>query len=293
MNNTHPELRRDVNGKMVTRHVSNGVKVQNGRVASIGVPPIEKEEDPFLAVLGRTPLKEMDSALLGAAIQHKFTSQRVQDAIALASFLHRNATRGSRGPQPREAYINHPLRNTVRLIRLGLNDEDIAIANIFHDVIEDASPELIEIYQPSRAQELSTKQEQMDFATFEIIKPVYGERVSNIVYAVSNPELPKGIERSESWKLYRKHVLDEISSSEDGVVLTKASDLQDNAGSLHHHFNERRDMVLNMAQKYQPLFQPVIQRLEKVKSLSENGIKLLVIQMQETEKRLIEFKSLN
>lgn len=295
--NTHPEKRPDVNGKIVTRHVSSGKpSVTLMRVSTIAAPPKPPLEEGYTSALDRvisnTPLKEMSPSLLGEAIKHKFPTERVSDAIAMASYLHRHETRGSRGNQPREEYIAHPLRNALRVIRYGCEDEDVVIANILHDTVEDEPESMIAIEYPGLDISEWSEKDKQDFAIEHVVAPMFGDRVAHIVRKVTNEPLPKSMSKAEKQALYRDKVLKSISDEDDGVVLTKAPDIQDNAGSLHHHFNENRGMVISLAKKYHPLFGPLIERVERVEILSDEAKALFVYQLREIEKRLDGFRQL-
>ena len=292
---THPKLIVDVNGHSTTRYVSDQkASSAKSRLTGIGVPSKPKMEGQYTSALDRviktTPLKEMDSSLLAAAIQHEFPSERVGDAIAIASLLHRFAIRGSRGNQPREPYINHPLRNTLRAIRFGCTSEDIAIANILHDTVEDCSKEMIAIEYPDLDTSKWSEQELQDFAIDNVIEPMFGARVANTVRGVSNPPNPDGLTKRQKHERYWAHVLEAIEDEDTFVV--KCFDWLDNAGSLHHHLEEKRSMVISMAGKYLPLAEPFLERLESVTQLPDESKKLLAIKIREVQSRLTEFSQL-
>ena len=96
------------------------------------------------------PLKEMESSLLARAIyshaaEAGMDTEKVRESVALASYLHRTHTRSVRSVMPRTHYIEHPLRNAVRLFRYGVTDQDVIIAAILHDTVEDALEEVYAI----------------------------------------------------------------------------------------------------------------------------------------------------
>jgi (p)ppGpp synthase/HD superfamily hydrolase len=293
--NTQPKQIVDVNGHLTTRHVSTN-KTTKGvdRVASIvPVKPSldrSKYSSPLDRTIQNTPLKEMGPALLSAAIQHKFPSERVGDAIAMASYLHRKQTRGSRGSQPRDEYISHPLRNSLRAIRFNCESENIAIANIMHDTVEDCTDEMIAIEYPELDISDWTQQEKQDFAIDEIILPAFGERVAKTVKGVTNAPKKPGISKLQSQQEYREKVLKAIE--DEDVFIVKTFDWLDNAGSLHHHVGEKPGMVKSMAGKYRPLAQAFIERLKTVEQIPEHSRALLEMKIREVEARLIEFEAM-
>jgi len=292
---THPKQIVDANGHLTTRHVSdNKTKPGVARLSALGAPVKPKLESHYTSPLDRvirnTPLKEMSPSLLAAAIQHQFPSERVGDAIAMASYLHRFATRGSRGNQPREEYISHPLRNSLRAIRFGCSAEDIAIANILHDTVEDCAVEMIAIEYPDLDTSKWSEQELQDFAIDNVIEPMFGKRVAKITRGVSNPPMAEGLTKNEKHVIYRAHVLEAIEDEDTFIV--KCFDLLDNAGSLHHHLHEKRGMVISMSGKYLPLFEHFIERLQTVEQIPEEGKALLEIKLREVQERLTEFSQL-
>lgn len=71
-----------------------------------------------------TKLKDMDSAALVFAILHEIDTDRVDrtqlgNALELATAAHLSQKRIGRAAYPVDPYIVHPLRNVLRLIRLG------------------------------------------------------------------------------------------------------------------------------------------------------------------------------
>lgn len=293
--NTQPKKIIDSNGHATTRHV----RVDKGagsvsRLAAIPKPNKStldpKYSSPLDRTIRNTPLKEMGPALLAAAIQHQFPSERVGDAIAMASFLHRKQTRGSRGSQPRDEYISHPLRNSLRAIRFNCDSEDIAIANIMHDTVEDCAREMIAIEYPDLDTSDWSEQDLQDFAIEEVIEPMFGPRVANTVRGVSNPPLPDGLTKAQKHEEYRAHVIDAIEDEDTFIV--KCFDWLDNAGSLHHHVDEKPGMVKSMAGKYLPLADVFLERLKTVEQIPEQSRALLVIKIQEVKDRLEVFKEI-
>jgi len=293
---THPKAIVDVNGHATTRHVSSS-KAPAGyaRVSALSGMPVKPTLDPKYSspldrIIRNSPLKEMGPALLSAAIQHEFPSERMGDAIAMASYLHRHGTRGSRGNQPREEYISHPLRNTLRAIRFGCTEEDIAIGNALHDTVEDCAVEMIAIEYPDLDTSNWSEQELQDFAIDNVIEPMFGKRVAKIVRGVSNPPFDKGLTKLQKHVQYRAHVIEAIK--DEDVFIVKCFDWVDNAGSLHHHLEEKRGMVISMAGKYLPLADEFLARLDSVTQLPEEGKELLRIKILEIKARLEEFSQL-
>lgn len=89
-----------------------------------------------------TKLKDMDSAALVLAIMHEIDADHVDraqlhNAMELATAAHMSQKRLGRAAYPVDPYIVHPLRNVLRLIRLGCADTDVLSATALHDTVED------------------------------------------------------------------------------------------------------------------------------------------------------------
>ena len=78
---------------------------------------------------------ELANCLRGAGKRLGFNVKNLEGAISLATTLHENQSRGARGTLKRTPYIEHPLRNAIRLIRLGNTEQDVIIANVLHDMV--------------------------------------------------------------------------------------------------------------------------------------------------------------
>ncbi|WP_159599510.1 HD domain-containing protein [Agromyces humi] len=192
------------------------------------------------------PMKGMDTALLSDAIIHELNDpdsvQTIRDAISFAAYYHRNDTRAQRGPLPRGPYIEHPLRNTLRLVRYGVRDVSVIVASILHDTVEDHAAEIGEEHCTDANAEGALK----------VIRSMFGEEVANIVRGVTNPDHPAGLTRAEKHDRYRSHVAEAIADPK--VALVKVSDFVDNACSLSYTADGNARMTRNLAAKYEPLF---------------------------------------
>lgn len=184
------------------------------------------------------PLKEMDGSLLSVAIMQEAAAlgvkrlDEISEAISVASYLHRDDTRANRKTLPRDTYITHPLRNTLRLIRYyGVTDPDILIASILHDTVEDHPSEIVEDLAGLFAE--GKDDETIRALALSFISGRYGSEVARIVSAVSNPFVDKNLTKDAKRALYAEHVEAAITN-DPPVFLVKFADFYDNAGSLHH-----------------------------------------------------------
>ena len=147
--------------------------------------------DIMLVSLRSLDLKELDSAqmtqrlTLEAKTLEWLNEERLEAAIALASILHRDQTRGNRGNFQQTPYIEHPLRNAIRLLDFGAEDEDLILAAILHDVIEDGARTFVRtVLRSEYTGELAARALLAQF-----IGEHFGERVLKLVTAVTNDYL--------------------------------------------------------------------------------------------------------
>lgn len=196
----------------------------------------------------RVPLKDMDPSMLVFELDREServmpeANEMITSAATVASFLHRNQTRSVRGDLPRVPYVEHPLRVALRLIRWGVTDGEVVVAALLHDVLEDCSEELLEVF--GTGPETGVK----------CLSRMYTPRVAALVEALSNPT---------DGTSYAQHV-EAIARTNPVALLVKASDLKDNAGSIPHqmgHGDEAK--MLRRARKYEPVLPVVAHELDR------------------------------
>ncbi|MCL2468585.1 MAG: HD domain-containing protein, partial [Micrococcales bacterium] len=140
-------------------------------------------------VLRNTALKDLGAVQLAQALQYEahqvlgMSGEVVSSAIDLASIVHAAQKRGKRGLFAETPYIEHPLRNAVRLLRWGCRDQDVVVAAVLHDTIEDGAQQFVSaVVRVGRdVTELQARAMLSDH-----IKNAYGPRVLNLVEAVTN-----------------------------------------------------------------------------------------------------------
>lgn len=209
--------------------------------------------------MAEVPLKEMGVLELRNSIiidsnNAGMNEKVIVSSINLASLLHTNQKRSQRGVFKETPYIEHPLRNSLRLLRFGVTDEDVIVASVLHDVVEDGSLEFSErVLHKTDISETDSRKILISY-----IRETYGANVSQIVENVTNEHIDEDIKKNltmvEKHDLYRTHVRNNIVKDK-GTLLVKLSDFMDNASSLHHHSNlpERKEKTKNQAIKYLPL----------------------------------------
>lgn len=198
------------------------------------------------------PLKELDAALLtlelleGIERMPRPEQERIVDAAHAAALLHRGQIRLHRGEFPTVPYIEHPLRNTVRLIRWGVDDPDVLCATLLHDVPEDCADRVVQMYGPDATGEPVA-------AALDWIARTFGARTAQIVAAVTVPPTPRGTPEAVELAEYAAHVRRAVEADPQ-VLLVKASDLTDNAGSLTHQVGlAPQRSVDRLLRKYTPV----------------------------------------
>lgn len=217
--------------------------------------------------MNRLALKELDSAALILVLQREiqnnpesFNAHQVFNAVDLATYLHRNANpRMRRANYPRTPYIEHPLRNTIRLLRMGCLSETVIIATVLHDVLEDCADEILTDFMGVRDISQVTEQERRSLA-LSFLTEEFGKAVTDIVLAVSNDILPEGIKVAEKNRRYVDHVAQAIVNPD--VFCVKYTDIVDNATGLYHNVVQDGDNsgIVRRAIKYVA----VIEAFEKV-----------------------------
>jgi (p)ppGpp synthase/HD superfamily hydrolase len=128
-------------------------------------------------------------------------SPRYDAALGLAAHAHRAQLRkGSEVP-----YIVHPVHVSTILLRYGFA-EDLVIAGLLHDVVEDQGIPLAKI------------------------EAGFGPDVARIVAAVTEQKREEGIERD--WQVRKQETLDTLVGAGDDVVAVKAADVLHNVRSI-------------------------------------------------------------
>lgn len=179
------------------------------------------------------------------AIADHHNKKSIIDAMDLATFLHAKQTRKTRNEFSRTPYIEHPLRNTLRLLRWGVTDSDTLIASLLHDSVEDTSVRFTQLVLNKNVPEKMAKKQLLNYLSM-----AFGTDVAAIVEGVTNPDLPK--EQSAKVIAYREHVTKSIHNN-PGVFLVKLSDFVDNAVGLWHSPDDK--FIARQAGKYQPMIQ--------------------------------------
>jgi (p)ppGpp synthase/HD superfamily hydrolase len=128
-------------------------------------------------------------------------SDRYEAALALAARAHHDQMRKV-GDVP---YIVHPVHVSVILLRHGF-PEEVAIAGLLHDVVEDQAVPL------------------------EDIEADFGQAVAEMVASLTERKREGGAERS--WEARKQEGLQQLCRASRGAVAVKAADTLHNARSV-------------------------------------------------------------
>lgn len=137
-------------------------------------------------------------------------NQKIQKAINLATEAHDNQKRKLSGAP----YITHPLSVGLILARIGA-DEEVIIAGILHDVLEDSKMEGLR----------------------NIISEKFGERTLKIVRDVTEED------KKLSWKKRKQLAMDHIPEMSKESLLVKSADVLHNMADVIFHFQTKGEKV--------------------------------------------------
>jgi len=166
-------------------------------------------------------------------------SQRYDTALSLAAVAHRRQTRkGSDVP-----YIIHPVHVSVILIRHGFK-EDVALAGLLHDVVEDQD------------------------VTLEQIEAEFGPAVAGMVSALTERKQEDGVKRP--WEARKQESLGQLRRASRDAVAVKAADTLHNSRALATDLRKIGPAMWDFLSKgpdqtlwyYQSVAEIVAQRLE-------------------------------
>lgn len=197
-------------------------------------------------------------------------AELIKQAFRDARFLHEGQYRGVPGKPGSSPYIDHPLRVATRVIDWGIKDAQIIIAALLHDTVEDCADKILrelvsqEAVEAAEADQGQSNRSQGESGKAEggsttagralgeaakiglaldWVENAYGSEVRDLVDTVTN----RG-EVSYGDKI--DHIL---TNGAVGAVIVKASDLVDNAGSLHEQAASfGPEKLARLTQKYGP-----------------------------------------
>lgn len=245
------------------------------------------------SILKSMPLKEMDASQLAQSLQHECVSANMESdiissSVDLATILHAHQMRGNRGNFTTTPYIEHPLRNALRLVRMNVKDQDVIVAAVLHDTIEDGAAVFVKKFHGEKTPdgEIESRKILGDY-----IHDAYGPNVLELVEAVTNDYVAdtdkSRMSLSEKNRVYLEHVRKAIRNR-PGVVLVKLSDFIDNATGLYHNdVPGREEKTRKQATKYLPVVDVFLEELNRTKlPVSTQTLDDLKEQLDKTRTRL-------
>ena len=137
-------------------------------------------------------------------------------AIKFAADAHEGHYRkGSKIP-----YITHPMNVMKTLLEMGC-DVEVAVAGLFHDVVEDTP------------------------YSIEVIESKFGHRVATLVDAASEPEdLRNGRSPVKNWKKRKEHTIGILSTQDDiDKLLVTCADKLDNVNAIKNDYAKLGDKL--------------------------------------------------
>ena len=184
----------------------------------------------------------------------KIISSRITEALEFCAFAHKD--------QKRKAleipYASHSSSVGFILYSLGY-DEEVVIAGILHDVIEDTS------------------------FTEEDLKEKFGENVTNLVKGVTEDKSIK------IWSERKKGYLNNVKSGSDEVKAISAADLFDNSRSMLRSLNEGVDMWGIFSASPETLINSYRERLAIIRDFIKPELKLeleeIIYQLEKNYKK--------
>ena len=158
-------------------------------------------------------------------MDHIFSGKRYQDALQFASHAHRKQMRkGSDVP-----YIIHPIECSM-IVASITEDEDVIIAALLHDVIEDT-----------------------DYG-YEDIKNRYGKRVADLVQ--NETENKRNDQSREStWVIRKQETIDHIEKADYETKLICLGDKLSNIRASVRDYESDRNSFWNRFNQSDPKFQ--------------------------------------
>ena len=189
---------------------------------------------------------------------------RILDALAAMVCLHRNQKARPDGTP----YVSHPLATALYvLLKFECSDQDILIAALLHDSIEDQADKLV---APCVAMNLPPLQ--LRRQALQTLGHRFGKRVAGLVGLLVNPyseespadhlsEMGEAEKEATRQRLYWEH-FEALWDGDPDALLIKLADFSQNALRLDQlEESSKKD---GLRRKYGPVIQTSIIRLERL-----------------------------
>lgn len=235
-------------------------------------PTVAETVHPLLVEISTSPRFGHTRALL-EQFDHLLNTLQLApfeyDRVLLAKRISLLAHKDQEDRPDSQPYVNHPLQVALTLHqKFGVKDQNLLIAALLHDSIEDQAEKILEITGGAPSAEAHVKT-----AALNQIQAVFGERVRSLVSHLTNPDfdahaetmIARGDTRSSKEikrELYKEHFL-EIFDNDPYAFMIKLSDFAQNAYTITNVPEEKRSAL---RAKYGPVIVAVIDRLETLSS---------------------------
>lgn len=176
---------------------------------------------------------------------NKLISKNITDAVEFALDAHKNQSRKDDRP-----FIIHPLSVAFILLSVGYS-EDVVIAGILHDVVED------------------TKYTERD------IKERFGEKVAYLVMGVTEDKSIK------DWQERKASYLEHLKTANSDIQAISAADLLDNRRAILKGIKLGTDIWKNFNATPEMIMKNSIERLSILKYLDNQITKELEVVINE------------
>lgn len=243
----------------------------------------------------RKALKTYDSAHMASVIvsfaerTENFNAKNIKAAILMAADLHKTDLRANRAHHDKTPYIEHPLRNTLRVIRYGCTSEAVLIGELLHDTVEDHPYEIARQYAKQEPRDEHHARE----ISYAYIAKRFSPRASKMVHGMSNPIIedkhaPVAVKNIS----YHDHFVEAIK--DEDVLVGKTSDITDNAFSLHYTESGMTSIgVYKKTVKYLMVMDSLESRLKRAYvngslPVADHGVRTMIKQVQEGRIKLLE-----
>ena len=140
-------------------------------------------------------------------------SYRVEQAIRAASALHKDQVRKGTVPYP---YISH-LFAVATIISDYTDDEDMFIAALLHDTVEDT-----------------------DY-TFAELEQDFGPHIRDVVSYISEPDAPAG--KTFSWREKKEAYIEQLTRAPEAALMVAAADKMHNMRSMVEEYMHEPERV--------------------------------------------------
>lgn len=173
---------------------------------------LEDLDSPETKALKKLNAQDLAKVIKNVAKEEGF-EEDMHQAVRMSTILHANQRRYNRGEFKTTPYIEHPLRNSVRISRWGVKDKDVLLAAVLHDTIEDGSVDYVKLYENENIEDGLEARGRLS----KQIEKRFGSEVLRLVKSVSN-DYQSSVDKvnqplSEKTKIYTEHVDESLTDS--------------------------------------------------------------------------------